>query len=81
MMRRYCLTIDLKDDPALIAKYCEYHAAVWPGVATNLRQAWTPRFTSRYPPIHDVRSRRTFFFRSWECRFDIHQSQVRVRAL
>ena len=34
--RRYCLTLDLKDDPALIAEYKRYHADVWPEVKKSL---------------------------------------------
>lgn len=29
-MKRYCLAIDLKDDPALIEQYLEHHRNVWP---------------------------------------------------
>ena len=35
--RRYCLTLDLKDDPALIAEYRRHHDAVWPDVLESLR--------------------------------------------
>jgi L-rhamnose mutarotase len=37
MTRRYCLTLDLKDDPALIAEYRRHHQAVWPEVLESLR--------------------------------------------
>ena len=37
MTRRYCLTLDLKDDPALIEEYRKHHQAVWPGVLESLR--------------------------------------------
>jgi L-rhamnose mutarotase len=37
MTRRHCLTLDLKDDPALIAEYKRHHEAVWPGVVDSLR--------------------------------------------
>ena len=37
MPRRYCLTLDLKDDPALIAEYRRHHEAVWPEVLESLR--------------------------------------------
>ncbi len=36
---RYCLALDLKDDPALIAEYERYHEAVWPEVLQSLRDA------------------------------------------
>jgi L-rhamnose mutarotase len=29
-MKRFCLALDLKDDPALIAEYEALHKAVWP---------------------------------------------------
>ena len=28
-MKRYCLTLKLKNDPKLIAEYIEYHREVW----------------------------------------------------
>lgn len=37
MKRRYCLTLDLKDDPQLIAEYKKYHEAIWPEVAASLK--------------------------------------------
>jgi L-rhamnose mutarotase len=37
--RRYCLTLDLKDDPELIREYRRHHQAVWPEVTDSLRQA------------------------------------------
>lgn len=38
-MKRYCLTLDLHDDPALIAEYKRYHqpGQVWPEVLANSR--------------------------------------------
>jgi L-rhamnose mutarotase len=39
MTRRYCLTLDLKDDPELIREYRRHHEAVWPQVQDSLRQA------------------------------------------
>ena len=35
-MARYCLTLDLKDDPALIAEYEHYHKAVWPEILASI---------------------------------------------
>jgi L-rhamnose mutarotase len=37
--RRFCLTLDLKDDPALIAEYKRYHEKVWPEVTESLKDA------------------------------------------
>ena len=31
-MKRYCQTLTLKDDPALINRYLEAHAHVWPEI-------------------------------------------------
>jgi len=40
-MRRYCLALDLKDDPALIAEYEGWHAAdnTWPEIGESIRRA------------------------------------------
>ncbi len=35
--RRYCLTLDLKDDPELIAEYKRYHEKIWPEITRALR--------------------------------------------
>jgi L-rhamnose mutarotase len=37
--RRFCLTLDLKDDPALIAEYKRYHEKVWPQITKSLKDA------------------------------------------
>lgn len=39
MPRRYCLALDLKNDPALIAEYERHHARVWPEIARSIRSA------------------------------------------
>jgi L-rhamnose mutarotase len=39
MRRRYCLTLNLKDDPELIAEYRRYHQKVWPEVISSLKSA------------------------------------------
>jgi L-rhamnose mutarotase len=33
---RYCLALDLKNDPVLIAEYDDWHRKVWPGVLKSL---------------------------------------------
>jgi len=38
-MTRYCLALDLKDEPQLIAAYEEYHASVWPEIITSIKEA------------------------------------------
>lgn len=39
MNRRYCLTLDLKNDPALIAEYKRYHENVWPEILESIRDS------------------------------------------
>ena len=36
MSRRYCLALDLKDDPRLIEEYEAHHRAVWPEILESL---------------------------------------------
>lgn len=36
-MKRYSQILNLKDDPELIAKYCEAHAHVWPEIQAGIR--------------------------------------------
>lgn len=38
-MPRYCLTLDLKDDIALIADYERYHESVWPEIRESIVSA------------------------------------------
>lgn len=38
-MKRYCLTLDLKDEPDLINEYTEWHKNVWPEVVANIKKA------------------------------------------
>ncbi|MGL6269632.1 MAG: L-rhamnose mutarotase [Chitinophagaceae bacterium] len=35
-MKRYCLALDLKEDPTLIAEYEAYHQAVWPEILKSI---------------------------------------------
>jgi L-rhamnose mutarotase len=35
---RYCLALDLKDDPALIERYEAFHREVWPEVLRHIRE-------------------------------------------
>lgn len=39
MSKRYCLTLNLKDDPELIRQYEEYHKAVWPEILQSIRSS------------------------------------------
>ncbi|HSK11836.1 MAG TPA: L-rhamnose mutarotase [Phnomibacter sp.] len=38
-MATYCFTLDLKDDPALIAAYENWHQNVWPEIKESIRDA------------------------------------------
>jgi len=35
-MKRYCLALDLKDDPQLITEYEAYHREVWPEIKKSI---------------------------------------------
>ncbi|MBX2923011.1 MAG: L-rhamnose mutarotase [Chitinophagaceae bacterium] len=36
-MKRYCLTVDLKNDPAVIEAYKEIHKNVWPDILERIK--------------------------------------------
>ena len=36
---RYCLTLDLKNDPQLIKKYEEHHQQVWPEIIASIKNS------------------------------------------
>jgi L-rhamnose mutarotase len=38
-MNRYCLALDLVDDPASIEAYEAHHRAVWPDIKASIREA------------------------------------------
>jgi L-rhamnose mutarotase len=38
-MRRYCLALDLKDDPKLIAEYKRYHEKIWPEITLSIKES------------------------------------------
>ena len=38
-MVRYCLALDLKDDPKLIAEYEAYHKKVWPEIIDSIKSS------------------------------------------
>ena len=35
-MKKYCLTLNLKDDDDLIAEYEEHHKAIWPEIVDSI---------------------------------------------
>ena len=39
MSKRYCLALDLKDDPQLIREYEEHHRAVWPEIIQSIKDS------------------------------------------
>ena len=38
-MQRYCLTLDLQDDPYLVEQYIRYHQDVWPEILESIRSS------------------------------------------
>ena len=39
MTKRYCLTLDLKDDPKLVAEYKAYHKKIWPEITKSIKDS------------------------------------------
>jgi L-rhamnose mutarotase len=39
MMQRFCFTLDLKDDPRLIAEYRRHHQKIWPEITRSVKEA------------------------------------------
>jgi len=39
MNRRFCLALDLKDDPTLITDYKRHHEKIWPEIAESIRDS------------------------------------------
>jgi len=39
MNKRYCLTLDLEDDPALIAEYRRHHQKIWPEITSSIKDS------------------------------------------
>lgn len=39
MTKRFCLTLDLKDNPKLIAEYRRYHEKIWPEITKSIRDS------------------------------------------
>lgn len=39
MNRRLCLTLDLKEDPELIAEYRKYHEKIWPEITESIKNS------------------------------------------
>lgn len=39
MNRRFCFSLDLKDDPKLIAEYKRYHEKIWPEITQSIKDS------------------------------------------
>jgi L-rhamnose mutarotase len=39
MNKRYCLTLDLKDEPALVVEYRRHHLKIWPEITSSIKDA------------------------------------------
>jgi L-rhamnose mutarotase len=39
MSKRYCLTLDLKDNPSLIAEYRKHHERIWPEITASIKDS------------------------------------------
>jgi L-rhamnose mutarotase len=39
MNRRYCLALDLKNNPQLIAEYKRYHEKIWPEITQSIKDS------------------------------------------
>src|SRR5438045_9757915 len=39
MTRSFCMTLDLKDDPKLIAEYKRHHDEIWPEVTRSIKDS------------------------------------------
>ena len=64
-MDRYCLTLDMKDDPTLIAEYEAWHQKVWPEIMESIRSAGIEnmqiyRFANRLFMIMEVNKKFSF---------------------
>jgi L-rhamnose mutarotase len=38
-MQRYCLALDLNNDPDLIAEYIQFHKNVWPEIQESIKES------------------------------------------
>ena len=38
-MKRYCLTLNLKNDPNLISQYEEHHQKIWPEITASIKSS------------------------------------------
>ncbi|AMR32904.1 L-fucose mutarotase [Mucilaginibacter sp. PAMC 26640] len=64
-MKRYSLTLDLKDDAALIAEYEAWHQKVWPEILASIKESGIEnmeiyRFANRLFMIMEVNNNFSF---------------------
>lgn len=64
-MKRYCLTLDLKDNPALISEYEAYHKEIWPEIRDSITTSGIVdmeiyRFSNRLYMIMEVNDEFSF---------------------
>jgi len=64
-MKRYCLTLDLKNDPRLIKEYEEHHQQIWPEIRTSIKDSGIEqmeiyRYGNRLFMIMDVNNEFSF---------------------
>ena len=73
-MKQYGRTLNLKNDPAIIASYLEYHRKVWPEVEQGLRGIGIHRM------LIWILGRRLFMFLETEDGFDPERDFKRYEA-
>jgi len=64
-MKRYCLTLSLKNDPEQIREYEQHHKAVWPEIINSIKDAGIEnmeiyRYETRLFMIMEVNDRFSF---------------------
>jgi len=77
-MKRYCLTLDLKNDPELIREYEEHHKKIWPEIISSIKDAGIVhmqiyRFETRLFMIMEVNE--TFSFEKKQ-QLDLNNAKV-----
>lgn len=68
-MKRYCLTLDLINDPELIREYEKYHRQIWPEiqqsiVQSGINQMEIYRFSNRLFMVMEVNDQFSFEHKS-----------------
>lgn len=64
-MKRYCLALDLKNDPQLIKEYEEHHQKIWPEISKSIKDSGIEqmeiyRYGTRLFMIMDVNDQFSF---------------------